>query len=672
MNSNTTKTRGPGEAIREAVGKKKAEESAVSNNDQLLKPDPTPSDQTGQQGKRKIIEFHSQPAVNTDEGHEEAMSDADRYRKKTKSKEKDKNEGKDKSRKIKHPFEILGFNESDQVLLWRQGSLLRKGFEEVRRKGFAQAHYGPKYCDPKDKGDYIGRSILYEAHEKGVISEDEPFRVGIWKLDDGGFFIVSGRQCLELPLNGKAKLHKGPVFQERIVIHERKRWVDLGEVEKIYNDLREKGDRHTKREIVKDFERLQENFGQWSWGNGPKDREMMRDYMVTWMFLAPFQHAMRWRPAFYLIGGSSSGKSTFFEQIVSLYSELVCSMAHTTAFAISQKVGNTSKILLLDEFEMMGAKMGAKSAKRDEEIQQTLERIKIMGGGGIHSSGTTEKNPREFALHHWPILASINLPGAIRNDQALRNRFVIFEISKEKGRGGLVGLPTKEVKNLVPRMISCMALLWPEIEQQAKEMRDNSSKIIAEYAKMEKPLVVEQRTVDNFSYATALYKHIFRSGDGCLRDIPKWAVSEPTETDEDILLETILTSTVRHFDGERNRDVNIEELIRTEQYPTSKKTLLRCGLKIVKTRPEGTRYLAIHPKTLQAQVLAKTEFRGRDITSTLRRVQGAKYENDLKVRMGATNRRAIQIPIEALKLVPPNQDEDTDFGEISEGRGYTS
>lgn len=39
-----------GEAIREAVGKK-AEESAVSNDDQLLNPDPISSDQTGQQGK---------------------------------------------------------------------------------------------------------------------------------------------------------------------------------------------------------------------------------------------------------------------------------------------------------------------------------------------------------------------------------------------------------------------------------------------------------------------------------------------------------------------------------------------------------------------------------------------------------------------------------------------
>lgn len=629
----------PEELIRKKVeGSTQASEKPFT--DQL-----TPPPRNGQ--RKRIVEFHSQPAKNIDEGYAEALSDADRHREKTKSKDTDKNEGKDKSRKIKHPFEILGFNESDQVLLWRQGSLLRKGVEEVRRTGFVRLHYGPKYNDLK--ADDIGRSILYEAHKKGVVSECQPYRIGVWKLDDGGFFIVSGKQCLEIPVDGRAKLHKGPVFQGRIVIHERKGWVDLGEVEKIYNDLRPgEGDRHAKREIVRDFERLREHFGQWSWGNDPKDREVMLDHMLSWLFLAPFQHAMRWRPAFYLTGGSSSGKSSFLEQIVSLYSELVCSMAHTTAYAVSQSVGSTSKLLLLDEFEVVGAG----GEKRNSQIRQILERVKVMGSGGIHSSGTTEKTPREFALHHLPILASINLPIAIRNDEALRNRFVVFEISKEKGRGGLVGLSEKEVKNLVPNMIGCMALLWPEIERRAEEMRNNSSKIIAEYAKMKPAMLLEQRTVDNFSYLTAFYKYIIRSGDACLLPVPKWVASEERETDEEIFIDTLLTATARHFDGQRSMDTTIEELIRTRESSFSKATLAGLGLSTI-NRSDGGTYLGIYPKSLEEKVLKNTALGGRDIKSTLRRIKGVIQGKHAKMRLGNRTVYGHLIPMQMLGLDGP-------------------
>lgn len=227
-----------------------------------------------------------------------------------------------------------------------------------------------------------------------------------WFFDEK-WLIISGKTALEVS-EGEISEIEYPVYDGKM-IHFGKSWLNIKKFQKIY----------MKTSLSAVYQKIYAYVSQWCW----KEKDAGK-YVAGLVMVIAFQHAMKWRPWVYISGETGTGKSLFLDEVIeSLYGELVKRADKATEHAVYQSIGNTSRIICLDEFE------------KSRHIPQVMEALKLMSRGGEKTTGTPGEKEITYLLHHIPVLASIFTPATCVRDESQRNRLLRFELTKTKERG---------------------------------------------------------------------------------------------------------------------------------------------------------------------------------------------------------------------------------------------
>ena len=326
---------------------------------------------------------------------------------------------------------------------------------------------------------------------------------------------------------------------------------------------------------------------------------------------------MSWRPWIYLTGAKSTGKSTFFEDILQgIYGGLVERLDKSTSHATAQTIGNSARIPVFDEFE------------KHKHIPDILELAKLFNRGGQKTSGTGSDKAHRFHLHHMPWFGSIYLPKKLMQDAAQESRIVKFELKKlATASAPLDRFRVGEGMLIAAKMVAALILAWDEIEVKAQEINADRQSFIQEQPG------IEVRTVENFMYASALLAIV--SPEGIEEIFPRW-VALQSEDDGDKLLDTILASLI-HVEGNK---ISIGEMLQNAGRYSDE--LERHGLKIVMHKVKD--FLALRCESVTRHLLKDTEYAVLDIRSPLARIEGS--VGSAQVKMAGVNQRCVLIPME--------------------------
>lgn len=114
------------------------------------------------------------------------------------------------------------------------------------------------------------------------------------------------------------------------------------------------------------------------------------------------------------------------EFIATCFGKHLVKGAKLTEAAIRQSLGNSSKAIMIDEFEA------------DNNRRKTMELVRVAGGGGEIHRGTASGKVRSFGLAHIFWFAAIELG---LNDEADKNRFIEIVLERPPQRASRLDLP---------------------------------------------------------------------------------------------------------------------------------------------------------------------------------------------------------------------------------------
>jgi hypothetical protein len=511
-------------------------------------------------------------------------------------------------KEIQLPFHILGFTLERKILAWFKGHLI---FFSVSQLKVDELELFIKY-PPDDEAfkSEIKNKIIQEARDKGVIDETDPIKMGVWFIN-GKWLIVSGKIAVEV-FKGQIREINFPVYDGKIIKFG-KPWLNIEKFK----------DKFGKVTLATVYNKIHTYISQWCW----KEKDAAK-YLTAFIIIIAFQQAMKWRPWLYLSGETGSGKSLFLDEVLELlFNDLIKRADKTTEHAIYQAVGNTSRILCLDEFE------------KSKKIPQVMEALKLMNRGGEKNSGTPGEKEISYLVHHMPILASIYTPSTCLKDESQRNRIVQFELSKPKERIPPTIWQAEEAKEILSDLIGAVINDWDSIQKGADCLIKKTSEI-----KKSMEGKIDDRTVQNFMYASAILEIVT----GKEHTVPVWSKVEK-KSDGQSIVETLIFSKIKH----ENKDYFISDLVDAVMRRPSfnelsadiaRNALRLYGLTLVE---RNGWFLAIHVENAMKNLFkGSDEFKNLDLTMPLERITGAEKKH--ASFGGNTSLSTIQIPMSVI------------------------
>lgn len=501
------------------------------------------------------------------------------------------------------PFHILGHNAKREILLWKEGRLIalpaaRLNKDELRLYIGSES----EWFQSEDLVKALKEAIIDAAHKNGFIDDVSPLRSGLWRINDK-WLIISGKKAGFIE-EGRFSYLKAPLFEGKLVETDGAAWLDWEIFETSIGN----------RTLLKEsFDLLHSKIKQWNWVV-----PSMAAFVTAFVMLAIVQHAMKWRPWIYVTGAASTGKTTFWEDILQLiYGGLVERLDKSTAHATAQTIGNSGRIPVFDEFE------------KHKHIPEILELTKLFNKGGQKTSGTGSDKAHRFDLHHMPWFGSIYLPKKFMQDAAQESRLVKFELNKILPGAPALDKFEDEGQVISAKITAAMITMWEVLEERAQKINADRHRLLQEHPG------IKIRTVENFMYASALLEIV--APEGLEESFPMWAATQ-TEDDGDKLLDTILASLI-FVDGDKR---SVREMLQIGQH---EEQLERHGLKIVVHKAK--RYLALRCENITRHLLKDTDYASLDIKGPLARADGAL--GCVQVKITGTNQRCILIPMEKVE-----------------------
>jgi hypothetical protein len=306
-----------------------------------------------------------------------------------------------------------------------------------------------------------------------------------------------------------------------------------------------------------------------------------------------------------------------------MYPKLVKRLDKSTAYAIAQSVGNSGRILVLDEFE------------KDRKIPEILEILKMCNRGGHKTSGTTGSKARDFNLFHLPFLGSIYLPG---EDAAQKSRFATFELSPHNGKG-LTLTTSRERAKLGARIVGVVAKNWEKIEKLAAFFVEKANDFIG---------ISDTRMVENFAYSKAIVEAAKMEKNGQM-ELSTDFLTLPTsgtievEEDETALIEAIFSSLITVTEGKNRKEIMVAQALIEEKYEVENYGIKYCT-------HNKLNYVAFSPVPIQRRLLKDSSFAGLNIREVLTRVKGAiTGVNNVRIA-GLQSKKTVLIPASELDL----------------------
>ena len=491
----------------------------------------------------------------------------------------------------KLPFHVLGFNRQRQILIWHQGKILPIPVNQLKSDELKLLVGELPRLGKDDPCPYslIKQKILALAYAKGLVDDEEPIKSGIWKFKHD-WIIVSGKRAAIIQ-DGKFSFLETPLINNRTIEFEHGQWVDLNRLKTHLESAN----------LSVTFEKVKNLVSQWCWVD-----QGMVDFVVAFVMLQMFQHAMKWRPWLYLLGAAHTGKSSFLEHVLErLMGCLIKRLDKSTGHASAQAIGWSGRVPVFDEFE------------KNKHMTDVLETMKLCNRGGVKTSGTPGDKHKEFSLHHLPWFASIYLPRSFSSDQAQLSRVIKFELKKVPEGKSIAGLCDDDAQDLLCDIVGSIISSWTRIEIEANRIEKKKESYIKEYEEK-----ISGRTVENFMYAMSLL--------ACVKDqtqkIPNWAISEVKDDGENIL-EAIVMAKIKHMGGEflvidLIHQVLGEPISSIVTSATAKELLRNNGLSVVKKTSGWC--LAIRCKDVGESLFKfHSDYQTVDISAPLERLEAS-------------------------------------------------
>lgn len=407
-------------------------------------------------------------------------------------------------------FDVLGFTgkQSRNILIWHKGN---KSIYTMSVKSVSNPHDLTLLFGKEFDLSYLANFIVEEAHKRGELENHRELRSGIWKFPNE-WLAVSAGEMVHISNEG-VKYLSSPIYKKNLI----KCDSNCFDLNKLKASLETKNNK--LEQLQECFYKLRNYVAQWKFAD-----ESMIVYATALVILTLVQSAMSWRPWIYLRGTGGSGKSTFIETIIQpILGDLLKKLDKTTPYCIAQSVGNTTKGLVLDEFE------------KNERNSEILEMCKLMNKGGKITRGTLDDKEKSHEFYQIPWFSSIYLPRTINSDEAQRNRLIVLELLLDRNKYSLKTIPPEEAEEIRIKLIDSMISLWPEIEEKAKEIKTNTPEIIESRNKK-----ISARTVENFQYPSALLSMIT----GEEYTVPKWTEQDQIN-DGKYILNRIIDSVIQ-------------------------------------------------------------------------------------------------------------------------------
>lgn len=518
----------------------------------------------------------------------------------------------DEMAKIELPFHVLGYTADRKILIWHEKHLMSFSISQLRADELSLL------IKDVNKFGEVKNRIIEEARNKGMIDETDPIKMGIWFIDEK-WLIVSGKTALEVSGEQITEIEY-PVYKGKM-LRFGKPWLNIKKFKNLYH----------KASLSSVYHKIYAYVSQWCW----KEKDAAK-YLTALVMQIAFQHAMKWRPWIYLSGETGTGKSLFLEEVLeSLFGELIKRADKTTEHAIYQAIGNTSRILCLDEFE------------KSRHIPQIMEALKLMSRGGEKNTGTPGEKEITYLVHHIPILASIYTPATCVKDESQRNRLMRFELSKPKERTPPTTWIKEEAEDILAELTAAVMKNWESIQEKADALVSRTKEIKQKFDGL-----IDDRTIQNFMYVSALIQ--IATEEECT--VPAWAKTEK-KSDGQSIIEAIIFSKIKHFSKANleSNDYLVTDLIDAAMRRPSlnnldtdnaKNALRLHGLTVVAPTKENGWYFAIRPEQVTKELLKGEEFKGIDISLPLERITGA--DNKKANFGGNSSLAAIRIPMSVI------------------------
>jgi len=202
----------------------------------------------------------------------------------------------------KLPFHVMGYNGQSDILIWKDGRVIALPVTRLNKDQLRLYVGGASdWFDSKESVRELKELTIDTAHSLGFIDDESPLRSGVWRIG-GCWLIISGKK-VNVVANGKLSQLSEPLFEGKLVETAGSEWLDWKAFEE-----------SIKTDGLKDiFKLIYEKVRQWKWVV-----PQMAAFMTAFIMLSIVQQAMKWRPWIYITGAKSTGKSTFFEEILQL------------------------------------------------------------------------------------------------------------------------------------------------------------------------------------------------------------------------------------------------------------------------------------------------------------------------------------------------------------------
>lgn len=358
-----------------------------------------------------------------------------------------------------------------------------------------------------------------------------------------------------------------------------------------------------------------ELFEAWYW----RQSGNVVPYVVAGLVMATWVETYWvWRPLVAITGESTSGKSSLFEAIASLFGPMSLLVSKCSEAGLRQGIKNQAVAVLVDEFET------------DQHRQRILEMLRNAGRGGRILRGTANQDGQQYTLRHLCWVAAV---GVQLGRQADRNRFLEFDLEMPpKDRHGLLQIPSrKDLGDLGQRLLATAIRHVAAAQSLADRLKQHAypgiSTRIVESLAVPISLLALCAGIDDEEAATALQAEL----------LDKLGIDPGQgQTDQHELLGALLESTVRVEKGE---SATVSQILQhTSTYPDGQSRLEGVGIAMVANRrgprsseaarggperhPWGDAMFVVH-QAVKRYLLRGTQWEGESVDQILLRLPGA-------------------------------------------------
>lgn len=475
---------------------------------------------------------------------------------------------------------------------------------------------------------FLRNSIGAEASKINLIKQASKIGLGAWPVSDDSLALINvGGMAV---WNGKASLERcsNPLIFGHIADPTGDApWYDHDEIA----DLLIKAADPEWR--IARFNDLINVFRQWeNWAVDRSPELMAALVNASWV-----QRIWPWRPQVMITGRTQSGKSSLIGADDGYLPRIfgaaaITAGSSTTAAGLRQEMSTSARVVFFDEFD------------KCHERERIFDMARQCGAGGYILKGTTHQKVLRFFVKSLMWFAGID-SGLVEN--ADLERFIRLELKGRSAGSGkrIPALNTakiEELRYLGQCNFASMIFLWKHMVRVATHLARVS---IAGFS---------TRQVESFAAPTAVISAILGLGPGQTTEMLQGlvhdflghpeAVQDNRESDEDALIEAILSSSVNAL-GQHKTVIELisSEAIFDGDFHEADKILRRVGIVRNCTNKDGSEKGAvfISPNYAQRYLLKGTRFQNSTIKEILMRIPGAESGRHW---INGHNTRGIYIP----------------------------